>query len=356
MLYNFKMIKTFEEIIDENVKEGELYEKLKEKKVKCLACSHYCVIFEGKRGICKVRFNRDGKLYVPYGYVAGLGNDPVEKKPLYHFLPGTNTMTFGMFGCNFHCPFCQNWLSSQVLKDKSAGHDFYLISSDEIVNLAIKYKSSSISSSYNEPAITIEWAKEIFKKAKGKGLKTACISNGYFSKEAIDYILPYLDAYKVDLKSFNDKNYRILGAKLHNVLNSIKYAKEKGLWIEIVTLLVPQFNDSEEEIRNIANFIKSLSPEIPWHITRFHPDYKMLDRNFTPYDSLLNAALIGKEEGLLYIYIGNIYGGFLSKWENTYCPSCGKEVIKRSGFKVYDIRIKDGSCEFCSFKIKGIWN
>lgn len=350
------MIKTFEEIIDENVKEGELYEKLKDKKVRCLACSHYCIIFENKRGICKVRVNKDGKLYVPYGYVAGLGNDPIEKKPLFHFLPGTNTMTFGMFGCNFHCPFCQNWLSSQVLKDERAGYMPYLISSDEIVELALKYNSSSVSSSYNEPAITIEWAKEIFKKAKEKGLKTAVISNGYFSKEAIDYILPYLDAYKVDLKSFNEKNYRILGAKLEHVLNSIKYANEKGLWIEIVTLLVPEFNDSEEEIRNIANFIKGINPHIPWHITRFHPDYKMYDREYTDSDSLLKAALIGKETGLLYIYIGNIYGGPLSKWESTYCPSCKNEIIKRRGFNVYNIKIKDGKCNFCSFEIKGVWN
>lgn len=350
------MGRTYQEILDFHSKEGELYERLDNKKVRCFACSHYCIIFEGKRGICKVRYNRDGKLYVPYGYVAGLGNDPVEKKPLYHFLPGTDTMTFGMFGCNFHCPFCQNWLSSQVLKDERAGYEPYIISSDEIVNLAIRYRSSSITSSYNEPAITIEWAKEIFLKAKEKGFRTAVVSNGYFSKEAIDYISPYLDAYKVDLKSFNEKNYKILGAKLEPVLDSIKYAKEKGLWVEIVTLLVPEFNDSENELREIAKFIKSISSEIPWHITAFHPDYKMSDRDYTSPQSLLKAALIGKEEGLLYIYIGNIYGGPLSVWENTYCPSCKKAIVKRRGFSVYEINIKDGKCKFCNFKIAGIWS
>ncbi len=350
------MTAKFEQILGFYSKEGELYERLDNDKVRCLACSHYCVIFEGKKGICRVRFNNKGKLYVPHGYVAGLGNDPVEKKPLYHFLPGTNTMTFGMFGCNFHCPFCQNWLSSQVMKDERAGYEPYIISSSEIVELALKYNSSSITSSYNEPAITIEWAKEIFEKAKEKRLRTAVISNGYFSKESLDYILPYLDAYKVDLKSFDDKNYRILGAGIKPVLESIRYAKEKGLWVEIVTLLIPDFNDSEQELRNIARFIKDISPEIPWHITAFHPDYKMRDREFTSQDSLLKAATIAKSEGLLYIYIGNIYGGPLAKWENTYCPSCGKPVIKRKGFSTYDLKIKNGKCVHCDFAIAGVWN
>ncbi len=350
------MIKKFEQIIDLYSKEGELYEKLENDKVRCLACSHYCVIFNGKRGICKVRFNKDGKLYVPYGYVAGLGNDPVEKKPLYHFLPGTNTMTFGMFGCNFHCPYCQNWLSSQVLKDERAGYELYTISSDKIVELALNYNSSSVTSSYNEPAITIEWAKEIFEKAKKKGLKTAVVSNGYFSKQAIDYILPFLDAYKVDLKSFDEKNYRILGAKLEPVLKSIKYAKKRGLWIEVVTLLVPDFNDSEKELKSIVRFIKNVSSEVPWHITAFHPDYKMRDREFTSRESLLKAASIAKNEGLLYIYIGNIYLGALSEWENTCCPSCGKTVIKRRGFTTYDLKIKNGKCGYCNFNIAGVWD
>ncbi|MEN3045724.1 MAG: AmmeMemoRadiSam system radical SAM enzyme [Candidatus Hydrothermales bacterium] len=334
-------------------KEGELYQVLDGKKVRCLACAHKCVIFEGKRGICKVRFNVNGKLYVPFNYVSGLNNDPIEKKPFFHFLPGSYALTFGMLGCNFHCPYCQNWLTSQALKDKNSILYYQEIEPSDIVKIAIRKGSKSIISSYNEPLITTEWAKEIFKLAKEKGLKTGYVSNGYLTDEVLDYLDGYLDSYKIDLKSFRDENYRILGGKLKFVLEGIEKVYKRGLWLEIVTLLVPNYNSSEDELREIARFIKSISPYIPWHITAFHPDYKMTDRRRTEVRKIIRAREIGLEEGLKFVYGGNVYG--FPELESTYCPECGELLIKREIFFVIENKIKDGRCIKCKAEIKGVW-
>ncbi len=339
--------------VDNLTKEGELYIKDENKKVRCLACAHRCLIFEGKRGICKVRYNKDGKLFVPFGYVSGLQNDPIEKKPFFHFLPGSYALTFGMLGCNFHCPYCQNWITSQVLKDEKAYLYYEKINAEDIVKIALSRGSKSIISSYNEPLITTEWAKEIFKIAKSHGLKTGYVSNGYVTDEVLEYLDGFIDAYKIDLKSFRDKNYRILGGTLNNVLDGIKKVYEKKLWLEIVTLLVPGYNDSEEELRDIAKFIKSLSPYIPWHVTAFHPDYKMLEKARTPFKKILRAREIGFEEGLKFVYGGNIGGA--PEIESTYCPECGKLLVRRDIFWIVENKIKNGKCPFCNTQIPGIW-
>ncbi len=339
--------------IDILTREGELYEKLENNKVRCFACAHRCVIFEGKRGICKVRYNKGGKLFVPFNYVSGLQNDPIEKKPFFHVLPGSYALTFGMLGCDFHCPYCQNWITSQALKDERASLYYEEISADEIVEIAISRGSKSIISSYNEPLITTEWAKEIFKKAKEEGFLTGYVSDGYVTDEVLDYLDGFIDLYKIDLKSFRDKNYRLLGGTLNNVLDGIKKVYKKGLWLEIVTLLVPDYNDSEEELRDIARFIYSISPFIPWHVTAFHPDYKMNDRERTSIRKIIRAREIGFEEGLKFVYGGNIWGA--PELESTYCPKCGELLIKREIFFVIENKLKDGKCPSCKGEIPGVW-
>lgn len=339
--------------IDELVREGELYEALGNKKIRCFACAHRCVIFEGKRGICQVRFNVDGKLYVPFNYVSGLQNDPIEKKPFFHFLPGSYALTFGMLGCNFHCPYCQNWITSQAFKDKRAILYYEEITPQEIVKIALSKGSKSIISSYNEPLITTEWAKEIFKLAKEKGLRTGYVSNGYVTEEVLDYLDGFIDAYKIDLKSFKEENYKVSGGKLKYVLEGIERVFKRGLWLEIVTLIVPDYNDSEEELREIARFIKSVSPFIPWHVTAFHPDYKMQDRDRTSVKKIIRAREIGLEEGLKFVYGGNVWG--LPEIESTYCFSCGELLIKREIFFVYENKLKNGKCPRCNTEIRGIW-
>lgn len=338
--------------IDKLTKEGELYEKIENEKVRCFACAHRCVIFEGKRGICKVRYNRGGKLFVPFNYVSGLQIDPIEKKPFFHVLPGSRALTFGMLGCNFHCPYCQNWITSQALKDERAYLYYEKIKAEEIIEIAISRKSKSVISSYNEPLITTEWAREIFRLAKEKGLLTGYVSNGYVTDETLDYLEEVLDLFKVDLKSFRNKNYRILGAILDKVLDGIIKIHKKGLWIEIVTLLVPNYNDSEEELRDIAKFIYSLSPNIPWHVTAFHPDYKMNDRERTSLRKILRAREIGLEEGLKFVYGGNVR---IPEVENTYCPECGELLIEREIFFVTQNKLKKGKCFKCETEIPGIW-
>lgn len=349
-------LQTLGEIIDAHTGEGELYSRLPDNKVRCYACAHRCVIPEGKRGICKVRFNKNGKLMVPWGYVAGLQVDPVEKKPFFHVLPGTDVLTFGMLGCDFHCSFCQNWVSSQALRDPASGVVPQDININTIIEIAKRYNASGIASSYNEPLITSEWAVAIFKEAKKIGLKTLYVSNGNATPEVLEYLRPHLDAYKIDLKTMNDKNYRKLGGVLKNVLDTVEMTYKMGFWVEVVTLIVPEFNDSDDELREIARFIASISTDIPWHVTAFHRDYKMFDRENTPPQRLITAAEIGKEEGLKFVYAGNL-PGYVGNFENTYCPTCSALLVKRFAFSILKKRITEsGTCPDCGEKIPGIWN
>lgn len=341
--------------IDKYTQEGSLYEKLPENKLRCFACGHRCLIIEGHRGICQVRFNRGGKLFVPYGYVSSLNCDPIEKKPFFHFLPGSNAMTMGMLGCDFHCPYCQNWEISQIGEDINHGLMVNETLPENIYQTARKSGASSIVSSYNEPLITSEWAMGIFKVAKKNGLKTAYVSNGNATKEVLEFIRPYTDGFKIDLKGMKEENYRQLGGKLSTILESIARLVEMKFWVEVVTLLIPDFNDSDEELKQIAKFLISVSPNIPWHITAFYPNYKMTDSESTSLKKILRACKIGEESGLKFVYAGNLPGQ-VGNYENSYCPSCRNLLIKRWGFKILEMKINsDGKCPKCKVMIPGIW-
>ena len=332
-----------------------LGESLPGGKVRCVACGHRCLIPEGRAGVCKVRFNRGGRLFGPRGYVAGLQDDPIEKKPFYHALPGTRALSFGMLGCDFHCGYCQNWVTSQALRDEMAVAPVYPISAEEIVVQARTCGALTLTSTYNEPLITSEWAMEVFDMAKNAGLFTSYVSNGNATQEVIDYIRPKVDFYKIDLKGFDDKRYRKLGGTLQQILDGIARVHAAGLWLEIVTLVVPGFNDSDEELGDIAGFIAGLSPDIPWHVTAFHPDYRMCDPRSTPAATLLRAHGIGKAAGLHFVYAGNLPGQ-VQHTENTYCPHCDALLVERGGFAVRQYTLQEGCCPRCQARIAGFWH
>ena len=324
-------------------------------RVRCVACGHRCLIPEGRAGICKVRFNRGGRLFGPRGYVAGLQDDPIEKKPFFHALPGTRALSFGMLGCDFHCGYCQNWVTSQALRDPAAVAPFQPLSAEEIVVHAKQLGALTVTSTYNEPLITSEWAVEVFRMAKNAGLVTSFVSNGNNTPEAIAFLRPHLDLYKIDLKGFDDKRYRQLGGTLQNVLDGTERVFRSGMWLEIVTLIVPDFNDSDPELRGIAGFLAELSPDIPWHVTAFHPDYKMPGNTGTPAKTLLRAYEIGKAAGLRYVYPGNLPGR-VGSTEHTRCPHCDELLVERQGFAVRGYHLRDGRCPRCEAGIAGHWH
>jgi pyruvate formate lyase activating enzyme len=324
-------------------------------RIRCLACGHRCLIAEGRRGICKVRFNQGGQLRVPFGYVAGVQCDPVEKKPFYHVYPGSDALTFGMLGCDFHCSYCQNWVSSQALRDEASLAPVKPVSAEQLVGSGRRLGARLVVSSYNEPLITAEWAVAVFQQAKEAGLACAFVSNGNATAEALDFLRPWIVAYKVDLKSFDDKRYRTLGGTLDHVKAGIRMAHERGLWVEVVTLIVPGFNDSENELRQMAQFLVSVSRDIPWHLTAFHKDYKMTDAPNTAAGQLIRAAQIGVEQGLRFVYAGNAPGQ-VGPWEHTWCPCCRQLLIERFGFLVRHYSLTpDGKCPKCQAAIPGIW-
>ncbi len=345
-------------LLDNLTVEGALYESLEDNAVRCVACGHRCLMREGKRGICQVRFNEGGKLRVPYGYVAALQNDPIEKKPFAHVLPGANALTFGMLGCDYHCDYCQNFITSQALRDPASeisAQYVRKITPAQVVEYALRVNAAAVVSSYNEPLITSEWAASIFKEAKAHGLLCAYVSNGNNTPEVMEYLSPYLDAYKIDLKCMSDKNYRNLGGTLQNTLDGIKRAKEMGLWIEVVTLVIPGFNDSNEELWDAARFLAELSADIPWHVTAFHKDYKMTASDNTDAQTLIRAAEIGREAGLHYVYAGNLPGR-VGEYEDTRCPRCNFAVVRRSGYFIQENKITaEGKCPQCGESIAGLW-
>ncbi len=346
------------EVLDELTGEGarELTEHLENNSLRCYACGHRCLIHEGKRGICKVRYNEQGRLLVPMNYVAALQCDPTEKKPFFHALPGSDTLTFGMLGCDLHCSYCQNWLTSQTLRDDAAGTAPNMVTAERLVSLAKAYGARMVGTSYNEPLITAEWAIEVFKKAKPAGFKTAFISNGNATPQVLDYIRPWTDCYKIDLKSMSDRNYRQLGGVVNNILETVKMVYERGFWEEIVTLVIPGFNDSEDELKRAADFIASVSPDIPWHVTAFHQDYRMTENANTTAEQLVRACEIGREAGLRYIYAGNLPGR-VGRWENTYCPACDELLIERYGYIIRQMKVTgEGCCPKCATPIPGVWS
>lgn len=349
---------TLADRLDQLTRSGDLFEPLEDGALRCLACAHRCLIKPGRRGICKVRFNQDGQLRVPWGYVAALQIDPIEKKPFSHVMPGAEALTFGMLGCDFHCDYCQNWLTSQALRDPEVNlSPEYILpnSPQQLTAYALRSNARVIVSSYNEPLITSEWAVDVFKEAKTHGLMCAYVSNGNATPEVLEYLRPYLDAYKVDLKTMQDRQYRRLGGVLQHVLDTIQRVHELGLWLEVVTLVVPGFNDSPEELWDAARFLASVSRDIPWHVTAFHPDYKMMDPPRTSTHTLQQAAEIGQEAGLNYVYVGNLPGR-VGSLEDTHCPTCSQRLILRRGYVVLDYKLTpQGTCPHCGTPIPGVW-
>ena len=296
---------------------------------------------------------------MPFGYVAGgLASDPVEKKPFFHVYPGSNALTFGMLGCDFHCSYCQNWVTSQALREeasKASTSPLVEATPEQIVKAARQSGARLIVSSYNEPLITAEWAVAIFREAKPAGLPCAFVSNGNATPEALDFLSPWIVAYKIDLKGFDGQRYRKLGGTLDHVTEAIRMVRERRIWLEVVTLLVPGFNDSEGELRAMAKFLVSVSPDIPWHVTAFHPDYKMAATAATTARQVMRAAEIGAEEGLHFVYAGNLPGR-VGPWENTCCPQCHTALIERAGYLVQEYRITgEGKCPKCRTTVPGLW-
>jgi pyruvate formate lyase activating enzyme len=347
---------TLQDLLDQRARPGELwYPEGGDKSVRCVACGHRCLIRDGRRGICKVRFNRDGTLEVPFGYAAGVQVDPTEKKPFFHLLPGSDCLTFGMLGCDLHCGYCQNWLTSQALRDASATAPLTDVPPEMLVDLGLRHGARVVASSYNEPLITAEWAMQIFRLARGRGLRTAFVSNGNATPEALDYIRPWTDGYKIDFKAMQDRAYRSLGGTLERVVDTIAMAYQRGFWVEIVTLVVPGFNDALDDLRRMAETIAGVSAGIPWHVTAFHQDYRMTDPRNTNAEDLLRACEIGHEAGLRFVYAGNLPGR-VGKWEHTWCPDCGDLLVERRGYDILRQRVSaEGLCPTCGARIPGIW-
>jgi pyruvate formate lyase activating enzyme len=335
--------------------EAYLYESLEDNKIKCNLCSHRCVIKDGHRGICSVRENQGGILQtLVFGKLIARHIDPIEKKPLFHFLPGSLSCSIATVGCNFRCQFCQNADIAQMPADHSG-----MIMGDsyrpaDIVDAALQGGCESISYTYTEPTVFFEFAYETAKLAADKGIRNVFVTNGYMTAEALEMINPYLDAANVDLKAFSDKYYKtICGARLKHVQATLKLMKSCGIFVEVTTLIVPGLNDDPAELKDLAAFIaQDLGADTPWHISRFHPTYKLIDRPSTPVKTLTKAREIGLKAGLTYVYTGNVPGHAA---ENTFCPSCGETVIERRGYRVGQLRMKSGHCTKCGREIDGVW-
>lgn len=334
------------------MKEAMFYQKGENQEVNCFLCNHRCTVKEGNKGLCGVRENREGILYsLVYGKSISESVDPIEKKPLFHFFPGSRSFSIATVGCNFKCLHCQNSNISQMPRDQKyiAGNDLH---PSKIVSLAQEYDCASISFTYTEPTIYFEYAFETSKIAKEEGLATTFVTNGYITPEPLKTIQPYLDGANIDLKSFSDEFYRkVCGAKLQPILDAITLYHQLGIWIEITTLIIPTYNDSDQELRDIARFIKNLDEKIPWHITAFYPTYRLTDQPRTSVKTLRRAREIGLSEGLRYVYEGNVPG---EGGENTFCYNCNSLLIQRLGFSITENRIRDSKCPNCQALIDGV--
>jgi len=335
------------------MKEASLYDRMENEKIRCRLCNHRCVVKPGARGLCGVRENRGGTLMsLVYGKIIAGHCDPIEKKPLFHFFPGTRSYSIATVGCNFRCTFCQNADISQMPVDQNriVGED---MSPEEIVRQALRYGAQSISYTYTEPTVYFETAADTARIAVSKGLKNVFVSNGYMTRDCLEEIHPDLHAANVDLKAFSDRFYKEqCGARLKPVLDTIKTMREMGVWLEVTTLLIPGLNDSQEELKELARFLAETDPGIPWHISRFHPTYRLTDRPMTPIQSVRRARDIGYEAGLQYVYTGNVPG---DEGENTFCHNCRTPLIERLGFRVNWNRIADGICPECGAAVPGVW-
>ena len=337
------------------MREAMLWEPLPEGAVVCNLCAHRCKINEGKFGICTVRFNEGGKLITAVDdTVCAAHVDPIEKKPFFHFMPGSRSFSVATVGCNMRCKHCQNWEISQYPKDKARRGEIFgeKVTPEQVVAAAVRTDSATIAYTYTDPVIFMELAYSIAPLAHDAGIKNLFVTSGYMTPEALDIIGPYLDGVNVDLKGFDEKKYvKVCGTHLEHVLDNIRWIHERGIWLEVTTLVIPGHNDSDEEFRGIAEFIAGVDPSIPWHVTAFHPDFKMLDVSATPPETLHRAHGIGKDAGLDYVYSGNVLG---DDFEDTYCPSCGSKIIDRFGHGVRFDRVKNSKCPDCLTPIVGV--
>ena len=335
------------------MKEAYLYERLENERVRCFLCNHRCLIKSGDKGVCGVRKNRSGTLVsLVYEKVIASHCDPIEKKPLFHFLPGTSSYSIATVGCNFRCLFCQNADISQMPSDHNQiiGEN---MTPEKIVKDAVGTRSASISYTYTEPTIYFELAVDTARLAVSEGLKNVFVSNGYMTEQCLQDMYPDLHAANVDLKAFNEKFYKEqCGAKLQPVLKTLEIMKKMGIWLEVTTLLIPGLNDSMEELKELAQFIAGLDPNIPWHISRFHPTYRLTNVRATPAEIIRSARDLGYEAGLRYVYTGNLPG---DEGEKTFCHDCGELLIDRLGFHVSQNRIKKNHCPDCGAEIPGVW-
>jgi pyruvate formate lyase activating enzyme len=335
------------------MKEALLYEPSGGKRVHCLACAHSCVIAPGNRGLCAVRQNVDGRLVtLTYGRLIARDVDPIEKKPLFHFYPGTRAYSIATVGCNFTCLNCQNHFISQYAKEHNGRLIGDAVGPEAVVEDALRADCRSIAYTYTEPTIAVEFVLDVMRRARAQGLANVWVSNGYFSHETALEVLPWLDGINIDLKGISDEFYHaVCGGNVRPVLDSIERAHEAGVWTEVTTLVIPGWNDSDEELRWTAEAISGIAPSIPWHLSRFFPAYRMVDRPPTPVETLERARGIGRDAGLVYVYIGNVLG----EGEETRCPDCGTKVILRAGYHIREDRLRDGACPSCGRAMEGIW-
>jgi pyruvate formate lyase activating enzyme len=350
-------VPTLAEVLESRTAEAapELVESISRDRIRCYSCGHECPIPEGAHGVCRVRFNRGGTLHVPWGYVGGVQCDPIEKKPFFHVRPGALAFSFGMLGCDLHCSYCQNWVTSQALRDPQAVSAPIDTTPADLAREAVRLGGRVVVSTYNEPLITSEWSVAVFKEARRAGLMTAYVSNGNGTRQVLDYIRPWVDLYKVDLKSFDDKHYRQLGGRLDPILTTIRALHEMNIWVEIVTLLIPGFNDAADELDRLTAFLAGVSPDIPWHVTAFHKDYRMHDPENTTPEMLIAAAEMGKRNGLRYVYAGNLPGR-VGDLEHTRCHNCQALLVERYGYFIQDYRLTpEGACPACGTQIPGRW-
>jgi len=336
------------------MRQARFWEGMGDHKVQCHLCAHECKIDAGKRGLCHVRENQEGVLYtLVYGRVIAENVDPIEKKPLYHFLPGSRSFSIATVGCNFMCLHCQNYDISQYPRTHEGRIPGKDRTPQEIVALALASRSASISYTYVEPTIFMEYALDVAREARAQGLRNVFVSNGYMTEVSATALAEFIDGDNVDLKSMRDDFYRkVCKARLQPVLDTIPRLKQAGVWLEVTTLVIPGYNDSDEELTEIAQFIKGVDPGIPWHVSAFYPTHQMLDRPRTPPATLFRAREIGLQAGLRYVYTGNIPGEGV---ENTYCYQCGELLIQRLGYSIRTFKIEDGKCPQCQAEIDGVW-
>jgi pyruvate formate lyase activating enzyme len=335
------------------IREAALYEKLEDGRTACLLCAHRCRVRPGETGICRVRENRDGTLVThAYGEVIAAHVDPIEKKPFHHFLPGTRSFSIAAAGCNFRCAFCQNWEISQLPDGGGSSLGGRAFAPAEIVRAARESGCRSVAYTYTEPTIFFEYARDTAVLAKEAGLANVFVTNGFLTSEALEAARPWLDAANVDLKAFREATYKkVCGGRLEPVLETIRRMRGAGIWTEVTTLVVPDLNDGDDELAGIAAFLAGVDRDIPWHVSRFHPDYEYTDARPTPTATLERATRIGAEAGLRYVYVGNVAG----EGDTTRCPGCGRAMIERQGFALVSNRILDGRCPSCGTPIAGVF-